>query len=503
MTIADILGTLKKHLVVEFAVLAVVVIGGFAVVSNQTPLYTATAQMFASFNHNVSGSSNGSTQSDEQSVNPGFGQIQTENTYVTSMLATLPTLVTTPAVLQPVIDDLKLDTTVSALSSRIAISTSSTYFVNISVNDTDAQRSADIANKVGNSLKTQLSDDSYSSEKTYVLSYLNLSVVKEATAPSAPSSPNVKSFMFKMVLVGFVAAVCVGLIVEVVDNRLCQITDLQRIVDAPVLGTIMKDSAFRETKPVIVSDPSSSASESVRRLALNLAFISPDRTNRSNVIVITSSGAHEGKTTIAVNLAAALAEKGEKVLLIDTDLRKPSVATSLDLDGTVGLSHLLTGQVKSTEAIQQYWKANLHILPAGNQTTNPSILINSNAMKTLLDEVSALYDHVIVDTTPLRVANDAAVFAKDGARLLVIASQGVTIKKQLKDAMQELSMIEVPVVGSVFNQMQIRKGGSDYYYGAYGSYGNRATSNRHHADRNFTRNSGHGANRGALGKGRA
>nr|WP_239512465.1 CpsD/CapB family tyrosine-protein kinase [Bifidobacterium aerophilum] len=232
----------------------------------------------------------------------------------------------------------------------------------------------------------------------------------------------------------------------------------------------MKDAAFRDAKPVVVADPASNASESVRRLALNLAFISPDRTNRSNVIVITSSGAHEGKTTIAVNLAAALAEKGEKVLLIDTDLRKPSVARHLGLNGAVGLSHLLTGQVKSTDAIQQYWKPNFHILPAGDQTTNPSILINSNSMKSLLDEVSGLYDHVIVDTTPLRVANDAVVFAKDGARMLVVASQGVTIKKQLKDAMQELAMIDVPPVGSVFNLMQAKQGGDYYYYGSYAEH---------------------------------
>lgn len=467
MTIADILGTLKKHLVIELAVLLVVLIGGFAVVSQQTPQYTATTQMFASFNHNVSGNSN----TDDTTSAPGFNQIQTESTYVTSMLGTLPTLVTTPAVLQPVIDDLQLDTSVASLGSQITIGTTSAYFVNISVNDTDAARAAAIANAVGESLKTQLSDDSYSSEKTYVLSYLNLSVVKEATAPTAPSSPNVKSFMFKMVLIGLVAAACAGLLVDVLDNRLRQMADLQRLVPAPVLGTIMKDAVFRDSKPVVVSEPSGNAAESIRRLALNLAFISPDRTSRSNVIVITSSGAHEGKTTVAVNLAAALAEQGEKVLLIDTDLRKPSVARHLDINGAVGLSHLITGQVKSTDAIQQYWKPNLHILPAGDQTTNPSILINSNAMKTLLDEVSGLYDHVIVDTTPLRVANDAAVFAKDGARLLVVASQGVTIKKQLKDAMQELSMIDVTVVGSVFNQMQVRKGGNDYYY--YGGYGDK------------------------------
>lgn len=466
MTVADILEALKKHLIVELVVLVAVLAGGFVYVNQQTPMYTASAQMFASFNRNPVTSG---TESDS-SYTPGYAEVQSESNYVTSQLGTLSTLVTTPAVLQPVIDDLGLNMSVEALGASISISTSSTYFVNIAVSNADAKQAASIANEVGQSLKEQLSSDSYSSERTYVLSYLNLSVVKPAQVPGSPSSPNVRSFMFKAALVGLVAAVCVGLAVEALDKRLRQLGDLQRITQVPTLGIVHKDAAFQGNAPVVIAAPAGRAAESVRRLALNLAFIAPDQTSQSNVVVITSSGTNEGKTTISVNLAAALAEKGEKVLLVDTDLRKPSVAGMLGINGKIGLSHLLAGQVGTKEAIQQYWKANFHVLPAGEQTTNPSILINSQAMQEFLSQVAAVYDHVIIDTTPMRVANDAAVFAKGGARLLLVASQGVTLKKQLRESVQEFDMIDVPVVGTVFNQEQSKKGKDGYYY-YYGEYG--------------------------------
>ncbi|KFI96140.1 polysaccharide biosynthesis tyrosine autokinase [Bifidobacterium stellenboschense] len=480
MTVADILEALKKHLIVELAVLLVVLAGGYAYVSRQTPQYTATTQMFASVNHSAiygsSDASAGEPSGDDSTKSSPTADASGDTSYISGQVGALPTLVTTPAVLQPVIDDLGLDTTVDALGTKITVSTQTTYFVNVSVVDTNPKRAANIANAVSRSLKKQISADSYASEKTYVLSLLNLAVVRQAEVPKTPSSPNVKSFMFKMTLAGIVAAVCVALIIEAADKRLRQIADLQRLADAPTLGVLLKDDAFQASAPVVVSAPSGSAAESIRRLALNLMFIAPDRTEQSNVIVISSAGQHEGKTTVAVNLAAALAEKGEKVLLIDTDLRRPSVAKALNINGKVGLSHLLAGQVGSKDAIQQYWKPNFHVLPAGDQTTNPSILINSHAMQELLKQVASTYDHVIIDTTPMRVANDAAVFAKEGARLILVASQGVTVKKQLRDTMQEFEMIGVAPVGTVFNNDHVKRGKNSYYY--YGDYAGKGKSSR-------------------------
>ena len=131
-------------------------------------------------------------------------------------------------------------------------------------------------------------------------------------------------------------------------------------------------------------------------------------------MVVTSAGASEGKTTISVNIAAALAEDGPRVLLIDADLRHPSVAHKIDIDGSAGLTHVLSGQAAVKDVIQRYWKPNLHIIPAGPKPPNASTLLNSPLMTTLVANAMQQYDYIIIDTAPMVVANDAVIFMKQG-----------------------------------------------------------------------------------------
>ncbi len=122
-------------------------------------------------------------------------------------------------------------------------------------------------------------------------------------------------------------------------------------------------------------------------------------------MVVTSAGASEGKTTASVNIAAALAEDGSRVLLIDADLRHPSVAHKIDIDGSAGLTHVLSGQAAVKDVIQRYWKPNLHIIPAGPKPPNASTLLNSPLMTTLVANAMQQYDYIIIDTAPMVVAN--------------------------------------------------------------------------------------------------
>ena len=148
-------------------------------------------------------------------------------------------------------------------------------------------------------------------------------------------------------------------------------------------------------------------------------------------------------------------------------MRNPSVSKALGIEGAVGLTHLITNRVSSHDAIQRYWKPNFHVLPAGKQTMNPSILLNSRAMKALVEQVSGAYDYVIIDTAPMQVANDAAVFAKDGPELLLVAGLGVTEKKLLKQTGRELSTLSIDPVGLAMNYGETEKPqkGGYYYYG--------------------------------------
>ena len=481
MTLADILGAARKHIVAMVIVVAVIFGATCGIAAREVPVYTAYAQFYATLRQastpasgtqddgtaTCDGTAQDQGQSDQAAPSPQTpSQVTSDQNFVKSQIGLLPTLVQTDAVLQPVIDKLKLTTTPDALAGNVAINMSEdSLFLTIGAKSTDPQTAADIANAVGESLNNQIAADSFGDVKTNALSPIVLQAVKPAKAPGAPTSNN-RSTLLIGGLVALVAAILVAVALEAMNRRVRDVADLGRYVDAPVLGLVPESDELGEGS-VVAAHPGSRAAEGIRRLARNLAFVTPDRTAFSNVVVITSPGPSEGKTTIAANVAAAFAENDEKVLLVDTDLRHPSIARLLGIDGRIGLTHLVTGQADSQTAIQPYWKPHFHVLPAGEQTTNPGIIINSQAMMSFLEQAAAAYDHVVLDTAPLSVTNDAAIFAKKGTLTLLVTAQRRTLKRTLRDCVQELEMVGVQVVGTVFNRTRLSRGGENYYYYYY------------------------------------
>ena len=486
MTIADILRIIRKHAVAGIIVLAVALgLTGWKV-STTAPTYTASTVAIAST----------AVTGDAQAPAGQSGQ------QTTSRLGVVARLVTTPAVLQPVIDRLGLSDTVQGLAGRLSASTDDNGFLTITASDGDPRKAADLANSVYDSLVKQVSDDSFASDRTGLLDGLRLSVVEQASAPSAPFAPDLRKMWFMGALFGLAAAFVVILALEASDKRIRQSADVQRLTDVPVIGEIIRTDVFRGSAPVVVSNPNGRAAETIRRLALNLDFIAPDRTEMSNVVAVASAGAGEGKSTVSVNLAAAIAENGRRVLLVDTDLRSPSVAGMLGINGEIGLAHVLAGRASLKDAVQMYWKPNFHVLPAGEQHANPSILINSDAMASFLRAAAKEYDSVILDTTPMGVANDAAVFAKQGATLLLIVGQGVALKKGVREASREFHLIGVAPAGAVLNLVKVGRhhGKGSYYYYAEEKDGTaRRTGLRRIAGGRGTRHDRHAAGAGADG----
>lgn len=464
MTLADILGAAKKHIVAMVITVAVIFGATCGFAAREVPVYTAYSQYYATLRQSAATpDQSGATPAPSQE---SPDQVKSDQDFVRSQIVLLNTLVQTDAVLQPVIDKLKLSTTPDALAGNVAINSSEdSLFLTIGAKSTDPQTAADIANAVGESLNNQIAADSFGEVKTNALSPIVLQVVKPAKAPGAPTSNN-RSTLLIGGLVAVVVAFLVAIALEAMNRRVRDVADLSQYVDAPVLGLVPESNELSEGT-VVASHPGSHAAEGIRRLARNLAFVTPDRTTFSNVVVITSPGPSEGKTTIAANVAAAFAENDEKVLLVDTDLRHPSVAKLLGINGRIGLTHLVTGQADSQSAIQPYWKPHFHVLPAGEQTTNPGIIINSQAMMSFLEQAAAAYDHVVLDTAPLSVTNDAAIFSKKGTLTLLVTAQNRTLKRALRDCMQELSVVGVQIVGTVFNRTKLTRGNESYYYYYY------------------------------------
>lgn len=450
----DIIGAVRKHLAALIVTFVVVTVAVCGYTFMQTPQYSATAEVFASYK-GVSSDNNQNTDMTTRSY---------ATSYINTQLQSYPQLVKTEAILQPVIDEMGLNTTVSALAGKItAQQPTDTFLVDITATDPDPKVAADLANNVAKSLKDQVSSTLYSSDASES-SPINLSIVQSAQVPTTHSSPNIKMNIAIGIVGGLVLGLILAIVLDLLDHKIRQASDLQDILDVPVLGALTHNDVYAGKAPVVISRPASREAEEIRRLRMNLTYVMPDKGEHSNLIVITSAGVSEGKTTTSVNLAAAYAEAGKKILLIDADLRNPSVAKALSMNGAVGLSQLLTYQVKSTDAIQQYWKENFHVLPAGKRAPNPGILFNSKAMKSLLDQVSGIYDYVIIDTAPLKVANDAAVFVKEGATMLFVSGLGHGEKKDVRAAAEELETLDVTVAGAVLNFSEEEKSDDNYYY---------------------------------------
>lgn len=454
ITLMDLLRIIHRHLVT--ALISFVVV--FAAVAAYTflvpPTYSSTAQVLVTADSQIIGDTG------------NFSNLSSSSSYINNQIQSYPTLATTESVLDPVISDLGLDMTTEELADKLSVTNpTNTAFVNVTASDGEAAQSAKIANAVVESLMDVVETSLYDTNKSPV----KISQVQTAKEPTSPSSPNVPLNLAIGLVAGVVVGVLMALLKDLMSTRIEESRDLQDIIDAPIMGRVPSDDTLKSTSPAVVSQPASRIAEEYRRVRTNLSFTTPAPTGNgtSRLIVTTSVSPSEGKTTTSVNIAASLAENGARVLLIDADLRHPSVADHIGLEGNAGLSHVLTGQADVKDVVQRYWKPNLHIMPAGPKPPNASTLLNSKMMRELVNQALQQYDYVLIDTSPMIIANDAAIFGAQGNGVVMVVGRDVTEKRDLRDIGTQLANLDVPVVGFVFNFAKESKKsdhGNYYYY---------------------------------------
>lgn len=449
MNFSDVMRAVTKHWVTEIILFCVVVGAVAGITFTKTPQYTASSELLLQ--------SNGS--SSETAITTGQSVISSSNG-TTSIPSLCPEILKSDSVLQSIIDNLGLHSSVSQLRQSVsAAAADGSPVVIISASDADPDMVVKIVKESTRQLNKQLSSVLGSSTQ------VTLSVIQQPITPSAPSSPNVSAYLAMGVVAGLIIALLGAIIREMSDKGINDTSDVQAIINEPILASVPKAHTVSDGVPAVITKPRGRAAEEIRRLTTNINFVTPNGLNESNVLIVTSSNPREGKTTVSVNLAAALAEKGESVLLIDADVRHPSVAKMLDLSNGIGLIALLAGEVSAKEAIQTYWKSYLHILPVEDRKDASGIVLGSDAMRDLIDQASKRYDHVIVDTAPMTVANDAAVFAKQGGVLLMVVGQSVAQKRSVREVSKEFKMSRTVVRGIIFNMVSVNDAGrSSYYY---------------------------------------
>ena len=204
------------------------------------------------------------------------------------------------------------------------------------------------------------------------------------------------------------------------------------------------------------------ATEQYKLIRANLDFTIPVD-EKCPVIGVTSSMRGEGKSTTSVNLSYVFAEKGSKVLLIDGDLRIPSVAKKLDIESTPGLADMLRGKGAQISDIKTYLLDNWYVLPSGDIPPNPSELLGSRRMEKLLKQLREEFDYIIIDLPPVNIVSDAISISSLISGMIVVIREDYTEKKELERCFRQLKLSNVKVLGCVMNEA---RSGS----GAYGKY---------------------------------
>ena len=224
-------------------------------------------------------------------------------------------------------------------------------------------------------------------------------------------------------------------------------------------------SGNNENKKTLHKNLEFTATEQYKLIRANLDFTLPED-EKCPVIGVTSSMRGEGKSTTAVNLSYVFAEKGSKVLLIDADLRIPSIAKKLGIDSSPGLADLLRGKGAQVSDLKSHLLSNWFVLPSGDIPPNPSELLGSNRMENILNKLRDIFDYIIVDLPPVNIVSDAVSISSLISGMIIVIREEYTEKKELERCFRQLKLSNVNVLGCVMNEA---KSGSTSY-GKYKKY---------------------------------
>lgn len=228
----------------------------------------------------------------------------------------------------------------------------------------------------------------------------------------------------------------------------------------------MPQSPSSQARQIIsLTNPKSPISEAYRTLRTNINFSAVDK--EIEVIMVTSAGPGEGKSTTVANLAITYAQSECRTVLIELDLRKPTVHKTFNLSNRLGVSHVLTKQARLDEVIQETKVPNLYAIASGTIPPNPSELLGSKTLATVIEELKQQFDLIIIDTPPVLALTDAQLVASHCDGVVLVAESGKVKRSALVHAKERLQVVQAKILGVVINNAK-RNTNDDYYYYYYG-----------------------------------
>jgi polysaccharide biosynthesis transport protein len=307
----------------------------------------------------------------------------------------------------------------------------------------------------------------------------NVDVIDPAEVPTKPAEPRVMLNIAVGLLLGMFGGIGLASLLENLDTTIRAPEYGEILVNLPVLGVVphlnlngskghKPLSKAERDLPFLISRPNSQFAEAFRALRTTLLLSSPG--SPPKVIIVSSAAPGEGKTTVSVNCALAFAQKGAKVLLVDADLRRSGAQGRLRMQGELGLSSCLSGGREAIELIKALpGGMGLEVLPAGQKPPNPVELLDSDRMRSLLEQWRQEYEHIVIDTPPLVGLSDALALSPFADAVLLVARSGRTSQQSLRRARDILNRVHARTVGVLINDLDIDSGDYYNYYGYYGS----------------------------------
>ncbi|WP_058235180.1 polysaccharide biosynthesis tyrosine autokinase [Devriesea agamarum] len=462
MTIEDFFRLTLRHIGILIGSIIVCLAASYGMFSLRTPVYQASALGYVS--------ANGGTDSNGNPVTQASGNMQLQQDKAQSYLP----LFTTRAVGEGIVKRLDLaDASPDAIAGSLSVTVApSAPVITVTAPAATPEQARDIANAAVESAAAEARKLEVGSDNPNARPIVALVPYQTALTPGAPVSPNLKSYLGVGLIVGIVLGYAIAWLLHRSDTRVRSVEDVSSHFDLPVLGVMPAMKDMKRSAGEALPEPTHFAvKESIRKLRTNLRYLNVD--NPPRVIVVTSAIPAEGKSTVAGNLARVLARSGQKTLLIDADLRRPVVYEEFGLDGSLGLTQLLSGAAGLDDCLIPSNVPNLQVLPAGQIPPNPSELLGSHRMESLLRELRKEY-FIVIDAPPILPVTDGVLLARHADGAILVIGAGKARREVLKRAVDQLRTVDAKVLGAVINQAstkfvkRLAYGDAEYGYGVYG-----------------------------------
>ena len=357
-------------------------------------------------------------------------------------------------VLERVIDKNGIKMNLVELRSKIEVKIpQDTRILTITVEDTDAKRAADIANAVR--------DEAFEEIKE-ITKEESVNILEKAQESKSPSSPDIRKNTIMAAAIGILLSLGIVVLKEVLDDRVKKQEDIEEGLRN---GSFRYSSTNKNNKMTVIGNRivHNKVEEYYNKIRTNIQFSGPN----IKVIVITSVQENEGKSLVSLNLAISFAKLEKRVLLLDADIRNSVMAARIKFNRKIeGFTSYLSGQTRIEDNIYETEIENLHIIPSGKYSPNPTNLLQNNRVDLALEVFREFYDIIIIDTAPIGLVIDAALLAQKADASILVVESGRIPKKLVRKAKRDLEQTNTKFLGIILNKVNEKELG----YGDYGGY---------------------------------